>query len=250
MRFADVGKRIAAMLGLEVKRGGQPNRFDAMAASLRSLRAHGYIPRVVIDGGANVGAWTRLAAAVFPEAQFHLIEPQFGCQAELARLGQSRRIHPVVITRPGVCSIPLASIRFDGLGTGAFAVKPGDKFGEEVHVADYPATTLDALFGDIVSEGDRTLMKLDLEGHEIDALEGASALLPRIEVIISEVSFFDVYAQGHRLFSDVLTYLAARGFVLYDLAALAGRRRDNRLKMGDAIFVRNGSPLLDDASWE
>jgi hypothetical protein len=40
------------------------------------------------------------------------------------------------------------------------------------------------------------------------------------------------------------------GFDLYDFAALVARRRDNRLRGGDVIFVRRGSPPLKDDSWD
>ena len=47
-----------------------------MADSLELLRRAGYRPGVVIDCGANTGQWARLASAVFPESEYHLIEPQ------------------------------------------------------------------------------------------------------------------------------------------------------------------------------
>jgi hypothetical protein len=34
------------------------------------------------------------------------------------------------------------------------------------------------------------------------------------------------------------------------VASLRGRPRDNRLESGDAVFVRRGSGLVSDASWE
>jgi len=40
-----------------------------------------------------------------------------------------------------------------------------------------------------------------------------------------------------------------RGFEFYDVAALASRRRDGRLRTGDVIFVRSGSALTGDNRW-
>ena len=51
-------------------------------------------------------------------------------------------------------------------------------------------------------------------------------------------------------FTELLLWLRDAGFVPYDFAALAARRRDHRLRNGDAIFVRRDSPLLSDASWD
>jgi hypothetical protein len=69
-------------------------------------------------------------------------------------------------------------------------------------------------------------------------------------VVACEVRFFDVNGSGRPVFSDVMAYLGARGFVLFDFASLGGRRRDQRLRIGDAIFVRQGSALGRDIAWD
>jgi FkbM family methyltransferase len=51
------------------------------------------------------------------------------------------------------------------------------------------AVTLDSLFGSITPD-DRTLIKLDLQGYELNALRGGTALLRSAEAILAEVSFF------------------------------------------------------------
>ena len=48
------------------------------------------------------------------------------------------------------------------------------------------------------------------------------------------------------MFDDVMAFLQARGFALFDVASLGGRPRDQRLRVGDAIFIRRGSPLGQD----
>ena len=127
--------------------------------------------------------------------------------------------------------------------TGAFVIANEDRFDADLHA---PATTLDALFGGRVRPADRALLKLDIEGHEIEALRGAADLLGAVEVIVSEVLFFDVNGAGRPLFGEVMTFLEARGFQLFDFASLSSRRRDQRLWLGDALFVRRDSALAAD----
>ncbi|ODT30676.1 MAG: hypothetical protein ABS54_01920 [Hyphomicrobium sp. SCN 65-11] len=79
------------------------------------------------------------------------------------------------------------------------------------------------------------------------ALSGAREVLPRIEVILSEVSFFQQAYEPK--IADLVSFLAAKNFILYDIAALSGRTRDNRLKQGDFVFVRSDSPLMADDRW-
>lgn len=220
------------------------NRFDGMRDALRLLRQMGYAPRVIIDCGANVGRWTRMAREVFPGALVHLVEPQPACADVLEpfvrRLGRAQ-LHAVAVTAPGV-----SRVRMIGRGTGASVAPAGPPGADEL---ECPATTLDALLAGRVAGADRALLKLDLEGHEIAALRGAERLLDAVEVVIAEFQLYEIGGNGLPVFGDVLRFLEERGYAFFDVACLSGRRRDRRLRMGDAVFVRSGTPLLADGAW-
>jgi FkbM family methyltransferase len=249
MGFAAFGKRVAATLGLEVKRAGRTNRFEAMRHTLALLRKRGFDPTFVIDAGANVGNWTRMASKIFPSARFALVEPQPGCHAALSVYHPPRfRVHHVALTAPGIASVTMTA-GGGQRGSGAFVATGAPP--PEVVVTSYPAATLDDLFASDIAEGGRVLLKLDLEGHELHALRGATAMLAHVEVVVCEVTFFDVYALGTRVvFHDVYSHFTSNGFELYDFGSLLGRERDQRLFFGDAVFVRKGSPLVADVSWD
>jgi hypothetical protein len=79
-------------------------------------------------------------------------------------------------------------------------------------------------------------------------LQGGSKFLQSAEIILTEVSFF---AQAYEpSIATLVSFLDERGFQLYDIASLDGRSSDNRLRQGDFVFVRVGSQLLQDASWQ
>jgi hypothetical protein len=81
-------------------------------------------------------------------------------------------------------------------------------------------------------------------------LEGARALLQRVEVIVSEFWMFRIDDEAMATLPELVAALEQAGFVLYDVGALHGRRSDERLMSGDAIFVRRNSPLVASSSWE
>ena len=242
-----VVRSAARRLGYTVHRW-PANRFDGMADALALLRRAGYRPRVVLDVGAHVGAWTRLARPIFPEAAFHLVEPQPACQPALHRLAArdpAITLHAVAMTEPGVARVRMIGTA-DGGGTGARVAFLSDQREPGI---DCRAATLDALLGDGLTRRDRALVKLDLEGHEIAALRGAERVLQAVEVVLSEVQFFASGEDAESRFAAIARYLDARGFALYDIACLSARPRDQRLRLGDVVFVRRDSPLIADRSW-
>ena len=248
MGLKEITRRLATRAGYVVHRW-PANRFDAMDAALEMLAARGYRPRVVIDGGANRGQWFAAASRIFPNAAFHLVEPQDVCWPDLERAGAARgrtTVHHTALTAPGVAAV-LMTRGGDPGNTGAFVFTAA-----EGHAADLesPATTLDALFASGVTRDDRVLLKLDIEGHEVEALRGATAVLEKVEVIVCEVRFYDIHHSGRPEFAEVVAFLGARGFVLYDIDMLSSRPRDLRLRIGDVIFVRRGSPLAEDVASE
>jgi FkbM family methyltransferase len=216
------------------------NRFDGMDDALAHLRRRGFSPGTVIDIGANIGQWSQKAFRHFPAATYHLIEPQVSCAHALhafATEHPSVNVHTVAVSRPEVKSVKLV-----GEGTGAFL---GTLEGTECRV-----TTLDAL---LPRSAEPFLLKLDIQGHELEALAGAEVTLKRAAVVITEVSFFPIGVDQGRAapsFADYFSFFHGAGFTLYDIAALGGRSRDERLVQGDCVFVRNEHLLLRDTRWD
>jgi FkbM family methyltransferase len=234
-------KRILSYTPYRIVRDKGANRFQAIDASLRGMKSRGFSPRVVIDAGAHLGWFSLAAKAIFPDATFHLIEPQFACAASLRALSRTQGFvfHECALANKA----------------GAIHMSQGEQPNTGVHVllsrseqaVAVPATTLDALFDKKIAIADRTLLKMDLQGYELHALRGGSAVLPSIEIVLTEVSF---YAQEYEpSILEIISFLDAHGFLLYDIAALAARTRDNRLCQGDFIFARKGSQLLEDGRW-
>jgi hypothetical protein len=86
------------------------------------------------------------------------------------------------------------------------------------------------------------LMKLDVQGSELDVLEGAIETLQQTEVIIMEVSFFGFFREAPTVV-DVITSMAERGFVPYDILGLHHRPLDGALAQADIVFARHDSRL-------
>ena len=87
-----------------------------------------------------------------------------------------------------------------------------------------PVTTLDALITKLALP-DPDLIKLDLQGAELDAMRGATRCLAHAEAVMLELSFIELQ-KGMPLIGDVVPFMAERGFRLYDVTGLWHRPLD------------------------
>jgi FkbM family methyltransferase len=80
-------------------------------------------------------------------------------------------------------------------------------------------------------------LKIDVQGYELNVLEGAKAILPYINVIQAEISFVTLYEQGP-LYNEVISKLDELGFELFTILPELKDPKDGRLMQGEGIFVK------------
>jgi FkbM family methyltransferase len=109
-------------------------------------------------------------------------------------------------------------------------------------------TTLDG-WAYSAQAGPIDVLKVDVQGAELDVLRGAQASLASVRMLELEVEFQPLY-EGQPLFGDVDEFLRERGFVLWRLrdiahCGLTAARRDERAFVtGDAVeTTRTGGQI-------
>jgi len=80
------------------------------------------------------------------------------------------------------------------------------------------------------------LLKLDVQGYELEVLRGGEACLRHARAVLCEVSFKTSYS-GQPLFADVVSFLNERGFTLHGLGESTALGAP--LVQTDALFVRH-----------
>jgi len=111
---------------------------------------------------------------------------------------------------------------------------------------DIETTTLDAFCEDEgIDEID--FLQIDVQGADLDVLQGGSKLLERCKVIQTEVEFSHLYI-NQPLFADIDIYLRKQGFTLFDLSVAKRTRaispvysatRLGQILWGDAYYFRD-----------
>jgi hypothetical protein len=113
--------------------------------------------------------------------------------------------------------------------------------GFERNVLTLPMTTLDEVSGATTLKGP-VLLKLDVQGYELEVLRGGPRTLTLAEVVLLEVSLLE-YNQGAPLMPEVVAFMNSAGFVPYDVCGQFRRESDAALCQIDIIFVQRNSAL-------
>jgi FkbM family methyltransferase len=93
------------------------------------------------------------------------------------------------------------------------------------------------------------LLKLDVQGAELDVLKGATKALKQATFVQLEAQLLPVN-RGAPLFADVIAALDAWGFVAYDLFSPWRRPLDGGLRSVDVLFTRKNSVFVQDARYD
>ena len=210
----------------------------SMWGSLQNLKANGFAPRNIIDVGAWIGDWTEHVRPIFPSAEFLMVEAnpgkQPGLEAVAAKLGPGVRVRMALLGPE-----PRAEVPFYAMEAGS-SVLPENTGFDRVLLA-LPMTTLDSV-SEVVGLQGPLLLKLDVQGYELEVLRGGAATLARAEVVLLEVSLLE-YNQGAPLMPEVVAFMSAAGFVPYDICGQLRREPDAALCQIDIMFVRRESAL-------
>ena len=209
-----------------------------VAGLLENARKNGFHPKTVIDIGAFVGDWSRMAASIFPSARFFMIDgnPQHEeflrkAQGEIAAQSE----WAIVLLGPE----KKEDVVFYQLASGS-SVLPELTTYERSQVR-LPMGTLDHFFDSRPCELP-VLLKLDVQGFELEVLRGGPKTLAVAELVILETSLLP-YNEGAPLFSEVIAFMADAGFAVYDFCGQFRRETDHTLFQTDVAFVREDSQL-------
>lgn len=247
----------AGLFGLEVRRHrraepaptaptGPVMHGDSTDEFLRHLARCGLRPRCVLDVGANEGKWARAAAEVFPAARLVLIEPQ---EEMRPRLEAFCAAHPSARHVPaGAAAESGHAVQtiWDDFAGSSFLPPPDDALLRAGRQRTTPMVTIDSVFASEPHLPE--LVKLDVQGYELEALKGANRLFGRTEVFVLEVSLI-AGTPGTPELSDVVEFMRARGYVGYDVCGYLRRPLDAALGQFDLAFARADGLLRRDRRW-
>jgi FkbM family methyltransferase len=201
--------------------------------ALSRLRAQGFAPATVYDIGAYRGGWTRLASQVFPDAVFILFEANADNAAHLRAAGLSH-FTVALAAEDGEKALFLPR-RGDATGTSLYRENSAHYGSDNLLVRTVATARLDTLVAaQHLAPAD--LIKIDVQGAELDVIAGAKIALSRCEALIAELSLAS-YNKDAPLIGDTLPAITQLGFHCVDICELHRAPTGNVLQ-ADFLFVK------------
>ncbi len=207
--------KLLKLLAVPIYRRGLARGSAAAIEHYRALKCIEF--GSVLDVGANTGQFSLLARRLRPTALIHAFEPLRGPAATYRRVfaDDSRTVlHPfaagsrsedaeIYLSRQVDSSslLPITdaqSAAFPGTGEVGREMVSVRRLDDILAAEDLPQPLL---------------LKLDVQGFELAALQGMSRLLDRAAHVYAEASFVELY-QGQPLAPEIIEWMQSRSFQL------------------------------------
>jgi FkbM family methyltransferase len=195
---------------------------------------------LLVDVGANVGQFAERARDLGFSGEIISYEPASAAYEMLARRASGdvrwTACHAALGSEDGVATLNLSR------NSVSSSLLPMDRRHAEaapdsivVGTERVRLSTLDSELAGV--PGGNLYLKLDVQGYELQVLEGASATLERVDLVRVEVSFDDLY-RGQTAWLSLCNWLEVRGYVVRYVEPGYEDPRLGFMLQADLIFAR------------
>jgi FkbM family methyltransferase len=165
-----------------------------------------FIPVSILDIGANRGQFYQEAKLTFPNAYYCLIEANPECEEALKQLNIEYHIKALSDTERTAL---FYKSKIDAMGTGNSLYRENTSYytSENVIITECETTTLEKL----LQHQSFDLIKLDVQGSELDIMKGGLSVVRKAKGIILEVSVMQ-YNENAPLEQEAYYFMQELGF--------------------------------------
>ncbi len=216
---------------------------------------------LIFDVGANNGSSIHDFKAWWPNSDIHCFEPQEECYKDLVDAAEAyKTLGSVKINSFAVGNIPSKGAIFythdinsgvsgfnkininskDSINLKELGENGGDAKDAYADTLNHHRQVEVIRLDDYVESLDPNLhidfLKIDTQGFEPEVLDGLGAKLANVDVVLTELMFYDFYERSLS-FSDIEKFLLGYNFILYDISHISKNPMNGRTDWVDVIYV-------------
>jgi FkbM family methyltransferase len=218
---------------------------------------------LIFDVGANNGSSINDFKDWWPESHIHCFEPQKECYQDLVDTAALyEALGSVKINGFAVGNIPSQDAVFythdinsgisgfnkinieskDSINLRELGEKGGDAKRLYADTLNHDRKVEVIRLDDYIDSIDPNLhidfLKIDTQGFEPEVLDGFGDKLANVDVVLTELMFYDFYERSLS-FSDIERYLLKSNFTMYDISHVSKNPMNGRTDWIDVIYVND-----------
>jgi len=202
-------------------------------------------PNQIFDVGAYQGEFAQCCLRIWPKTRVACFE---ALEHKVTQLQLIASCNPAIQVFPGLLGAKtLKSVAFHQAETASSILE--EQIPQNFPVTFHPMQTLDKIVEENFHGNPPDLLKIDVQGYELEVLKGAEKSLSQIQVLLLEVNLLDIH-QNVPLLAEVVAWLNDRNWVAYDICGLIYRPLDRALWQADFIFLPRNSSLRSNKRWK
>lgn len=169
---------------------------------------------VIIEAGAQFGEDTLWMSQLWPQGKIYAFEPSPASFLELQKIAAQR--HNITATQLAL-SNKKGQFAFYLAGGASSLLKPQDNFNNDYFHSDldHPIVVDVVILDEWIRDNNISkidFMWLDMEGNEINALEGALECLKNVKLIYTEVNL-QKFWHNCAMYDDIKSWMERHGFM-------------------------------------
>lgn len=211
-------------------------------SSFLRLKKLGFDPKFILDIGAYEGNWAQDIHQIFPSALIMMIEGQ---KSKKPILDLKSQTIPKSVVKIALLGSKEEDVEFNMYESASSVHKEDNKTNAKVE-------TIKLQLLDNVIENSFfpkvDMIKIDTQGYELEILKGGAKALHSAQFVLLEISLLGIYKNAP-LVDEVIFFMKANNFMLYDICSIMRRPYDKALFQSDFLFIKADHPLRSSTRW-
>jgi FkbM family methyltransferase len=206
------------------------------------VKQKGFTPATIVDVG--VATDTEDLYYHFPQARYLFVEPCAEFEPSLQRLCQQYN-GTYMLAAAGATDGEMQLYTGSDLGgSSKFITLECEDGAYEMKPRTVPQFKIDTMWNTLELNGP-ALLKVDVQGGELEVIKGAEQVLDNFEIIMLEVGMAEQYI-GQPIFHEYIAFMAERGYVVYDIIHTGYVPETGLLLQMDVVFVKKDGQFRQD----
>lgn len=199
---------------------------------LFSLSNEGRNIQKIIDVGANEGQFAFMARYCWPSAQIDCYEPDPSAYEKLSDFYTKEKKIQINNYALGSSSQTLKLNLGQTSATNSFLVERNKLLKTSIDVS---VKTINEIYAQ--KDLSNSLLKLDVQGYELEVLKGSSNVLDKISFILAEISLAEIFECGPQFF-DIWQFLNEYGYVYHTIIDQYRDPETEKILQMDILFSK------------